>query len=195
MNKHGLDELVHEWWSVSLRGVLALVAAAAILVTPIPHADRLLRVFGAYLLLDGLIELVMAALAARQGEHWHKLVVDGVLGVVFGALNLIGGNLPLQVRADLIALRVFLTGVVSIVGARRLRAELPEVLPEWLLLVCGIGSIAFSVVIVAGPTIEAHVVGRLDWLASLYLACFGALLLALAARLYQLNRTPASATA
>ena len=56
------------------------------------------------------------------------------------------------------------------------------------------GSIVFSAVIVAGPTIEAHIVGRLDWLASLYLAGFGALLVALAARLYVLAQAPTAPT-
>jgi uncharacterized membrane protein HdeD (DUF308 family) len=195
MNKHTLDELAHDWWSISLRAVLALVAAAAIMLTPIPHAERLLRVFGAYMLIDGLIELAMAALATRHGEPWHKLVVDGVLGVIFGVLNLIGGGMPIQVRADLIALRTCLTGVVSILGARRLRAELPEALPQWLLIAAGIGSIVFSAVIVAGPRLEARLVGRWDWLASLYLVGFGALLLALAMRLHALSQAPTAPAA
>jgi len=41
--------------------LVALLAAVVIALTPIPRLDNLLRVVGAYLLIDGLIDLVAAA--------------------------------------------------------------------------------------------------------------------------------------
>jgi uncharacterized membrane protein HdeD (DUF308 family) len=192
MNKTSVNDLAREWWSVALRGVVAVVAGVAVVVSPIPHLDHLLGVFGAYMLVDGIIDLVTAVQAARRHQSWRKPLASGILGILVGMTNLIGGGLPALVRADLIALRTLVLGVSSIIVARRLRTELPETLPEWLLLLCGMGSVIFSVIIVVGPAIEARVLGRLDWLACLYLVGFGLLLLTLAARLRTLSRGPES---
>jgi uncharacterized membrane protein HdeD (DUF308 family) len=192
MIKKSVNDLTREWWSVALRGAVAVLAGVVIVVSPIPHRDHLLRVFGAYMLVDGIIGLITAAQAARRRESWRRPVADGILGILVGMVNLIGGGLPALVRADLIALRTFVQGVSGILVARQLRTELPETLPQWLLMLCGIGSVIFSVIIVVGPAIEARVLGRLDWLACVYLVGFGLLLLTLAARLRTLSRGPRS---
>jgi uncharacterized membrane protein HdeD (DUF308 family) len=154
--------------------------------------DHLLHVFGAYMLVDGIIALATAAQAARRHQSWRQPLASGILGILVGMTNLIGGGIPALVRADLIALRTFVVGASSIVVARRLRTALPEMLPQWLLMACGIGSVILSAVMVVGPTIQARVLGRLDWLACLYLVGFGLLLLTLAARLRTLSRGPKS---
>lgn len=194
MNKKSVSDLTSDWWAVGLRGILALVAGVVIFLTPLPHTERLLRVFGAYLILDGAIALVMAGLAARRHESWARSTLNGVLGVFFGLTNLIGGGLPVVLRADLIALRTFLTGVSGIIVARQLRDDLPEMLPAWLLMLSGVGSVIFSVVIFLGPTLEERLAGQLDWLAAVYLIGFGFLLLAVAIRLRTLSRRAVRAT-
>ena len=192
MNKKSVNDLTREWWSVALRGVVAVVAGVAVVVSPIPHLDHLLGVFGAYMLVDGIIDLVTAVQAARRHQSWRKPLASGILGILVGMTNLIGGGLPALVRADLIALRTFVLGVSSIIVARRLRTELPETLPQWLMMLCGICSVILSVIIAVGPAIQARILGRLDWLVCLYLVGFGLLLLTLAARLRTLSRGPAS---
>jgi uncharacterized membrane protein HdeD (DUF308 family) len=192
MNKKSVHDLTREWWSVALRGMVAVVAGVAVVVSPIPHLDHLLGVFGAYMLVDGIVELVTAVQAARRHQSWRKPLVSGILGILVGMANLIGGGIPGPARADLIALRTFVVGASSIVVAWRLRTELPETLPQWLLMLCGIGSVILSVIIVVGPAIEARILGRLDWLACLYLVGFGLLLVTLAARLRTLSRGPES---
>jgi uncharacterized membrane protein HdeD (DUF308 family) len=192
MNKKSVNDLTREWWSMALRGVVAVLAGVIIVVSPLPHLDHLLRVFGAYMLVDGIIDLVTAAQAARLHQSWRKPLANGILGILVGMANLSGGGIPVPVRADLIALRTFVVGAFSIVVARRLRTELPETLPQWLMMLCGIGSVILSVIIVVGPAIEARILGRLDWLACLYLVGFGLLLLTLAARLRTLSHGPAS---
>ena len=192
MNKKSVNDLTREWWSVALRGVVALLAGVVMVVSPIPHQSHLLPVFGAYMLTEGIVELVTAAQAARLRQSWRKPLASGILGILVGMANLSGGGIPVPVRADLIALRTFVVGAFSIVVARRLRTELPETLPQWLMMLCGIGSVILSVIIAVGPAIEARILGRLDWLACVYLVGFGLLLLTLAARLRTLRRGPES---
>jgi len=96
------------------------------------------------------------------------------------------------VRADFIALRTFVRAVSDIIVARRLRTEGPAILPAWHLLLSGIGSALFSVLLVVGPALQARLLGRLDWVACLYLVGLGLILLTLAARLRALSRVPPS---
>ncbi|HEX8034116.1 MAG TPA: DUF308 domain-containing protein [Ktedonobacterales bacterium] len=193
MHRKTLHEYADEWWSVALRGLLAVVAGIAVYLSPIPHADHLLRVFGAYMIVDGLIELFITVQAVRQRQSWLRPGINGVLGVVFGLFNVIGGGLPVVVRGDLVAVRTFISGISSFVLARQVRTELPDDLPEWLLQLTALVSIVFSVIIFVGPAIEARIVGKLDWLAALYLIGLGVLLLVIAARLRAVSRIPAGA--
>ena len=117
---------------------------------------------------------------------------QGLLGVLFGLVNLLGVGLPAVVRADFIALRTFVLGMSDISVARRLRTEGPATVPAWHLLLGGIGSAIFSVLLVVGPALQARLLGQLDWLACLYLVGLGLLLLTLAARLRALSRVPPS---
>jgi uncharacterized membrane protein HdeD (DUF308 family) len=192
MNKKSVADVTGAWWSMALRGVVALVAGVVIVVSPIPHQSHLLPVFGAYMLTDGIVELVTAARAVRAHQPWSKAAAQGILGVLFGLVNLVGGGLPAMVRADFIALRTFVHAVSDIIVARRLRTEGPATLPAWHLLLAAIGSALFSVLLVVGPALQARLLDRLDWLACLYLVGLGLLLLTLAARLRALNRVPPS---
>ena len=58
MNKKSVNDLTREWWSVALRGVVALLAGVVMVVSPIPHQSHLLPVFGAYMLTEGIVELI-----------------------------------------------------------------------------------------------------------------------------------------
>ena len=192
MTRKSVADVTGDWWSVALRGVVALLGGVVMVVSPIPHQSHLLPVFGAYMLTEGIVELATAARAARARQPWSKAAAQGILGVLFGLVNLVGGGLPAAVRADFIALRTFVRAVSDINVARRLRTEGPTTVPAWHLLVGGIGSAIFSVLLVVGPVLQARLLDRLDWLACLYLVGLGLLLLTLAARLRALNRLPPS---
>jgi uncharacterized membrane protein HdeD (DUF308 family) len=125
---------------MALRGGVALLAGVVMVVSPIPHQSYLLPVCGAYMLTDGIVELVTAARAVRAHQPWSKAAAQGILGVLFGLVNLVGGGLPAVVRADFIALRTFVRAVCDISVARRWRTEGAALLPAWPLLLGGIGS-------------------------------------------------------
>ena len=188
MTRKSVADVTGDWWSVALRGGVALLAGVVMVVSPIPHQSHLLPVFGAYMLTEGSVELVTAARAARARQPWYKAAAQGILGVLFGLVNLVGGGLPAVVRADVIALRTVVRAVSDISVARQLCTERPAMLPAWHLLLGGIGSALFSVLLVVGPALQARLLGRLDWVACVYLVGLGLLLLTLAARLRALRR-------
>src|SRR5256885_11486242 len=107
MTRTSVADVTGDWWSVALRGGVALLAGVVMVVSPIPHQSHLLPVFGAYMLTEGIVELATAARAARARQPWSKAAAQGILGVLFGLVNLVGGGLPAAVRADFILLRPF----------------------------------------------------------------------------------------
>jgi uncharacterized membrane protein HdeD (DUF308 family) len=193
MKKESLSDLARDWWEMGLRSLAAMVSGVIILVAPFPYADALLRVFGGYLLTDGVITLIMATLRARQRKSWAKSALNGLLGVLFGVANLIGGGLPLEVRADLIAFRTLLVGVSSLITARRLRVAPSDALLQVLLTLAGAGSVVFSLIIAIGPRLKVHFLDEIGWLIALYLFSFSLLLLIISFWLWLLNRKLAAA--
>ncbi|HLV99141.1 MAG TPA: DUF308 domain-containing protein [Ktedonobacterales bacterium] len=194
MRKKSVNDLARDWWLMGLRGLAALVACVIFLVTPLPRADNLLRVFGGYLLTDGIILLVLTILEIRHRKSWAKSALSGVLGVIFGITNLIGSG-PVMVRAVVIAIRTFVTGVSSTRIASQLHVPPSERLLAWLLALAGIGSVIFSLIISVGPLLLSHLLDRFGWVAVLYTFCLGILFLILSLWLFKLNQQPAQATA
>ena len=187
-----IKDFARLWWESGLRGLLALGAGIAVLVTVYPHADSLLRIFGAYLLTDGAIMLILAAVEAGQHKSWEKLALSGTLGVVFGVVNLIGHG-PMALRADFIAIRTFITGISGIIIARQLIVSPSEKMLIWLLALAGLGSIIFSFVISIGPLLTEHLIDRLAWYFALYLFTLSSLLFVCSGWLFVLNRRPVPA--
>jgi uncharacterized membrane protein HdeD (DUF308 family) len=58
MTRKSVADVAGDWWSVALRGGVALFAGVVIVVSRIPHQSHLLPVFGAYMLTKGIVELV-----------------------------------------------------------------------------------------------------------------------------------------
>ena len=79
MTRTSVADVTGDWWSVALRGVAALLAGVVMVVSPIPHQSHLLPVFGAYMLTEGIVELVTAARAARAHQPWSKAAAQGIL--------------------------------------------------------------------------------------------------------------------
>ncbi len=192
MRTNSITDFARRWWGLGLRGLLGLGAGIAMLVTPYPYADSLLRVFGAYMLTDGTTMLVLAAVAASHHKSWGKLALSGALGVIFGLTNLIGHG-PVEMRADFVAVRTFVTGISGIIIARQLVVAPSEKLLVWLLILAGLGSIVNSFVISVGPLLIPHLLDRFSWFFALYLFTLSFLLLGCSTWLFVLNRKSAPA--
>jgi uncharacterized membrane protein HdeD (DUF308 family) len=120
---------------------------------------------------------VAAVRAVERHAHWMALVAEGIIGIVAGLIMLTHLGIAILAFAYIFAAWAIITGILELVAAVRLRRELAG---ELLLVVAGIVSILFGVLIALFP--GAGILGVV-WLIGIYALIFGVLLVALSFRL------------
>ena len=178
-----LDALTQRWWVVALRGVAAVIFGILALVWPGITLGALVLLFGAYALVDGVCALWTAATggpAASGRRPW--LVLEGVAGVAAGIATFVWPGITALALLAVVAAWALVTGVLEIVAAIRLRREIEG---EWLMVLSGVLSVVFGILLFINPAAGALAV---TWLIGAYAIVFGAVLLGLAMRLYRLRQ-------
>jgi uncharacterized membrane protein HdeD (DUF308 family) len=165
------------WWALVLRGLVALLFGLLTFAWPEISLTALVFLFGAYALVDGLFTSAVALRSPEGYRHWWALLLEGIFGVVAGALAFVWPGITALVLLYLIAVWAVVTGVFEVVAAVYLRRLISG---EWLLVVGGVVSVLFGVLLAVWP--GAGVLAVL-WLIGAYAILFGALLIALGLRL------------
>lgn len=173
----GVRDINRSWWSPMIRGIVAVLFGLVALILPGLTLRVLIALFGAYVLLDGIFAIVAAlqAIQARRSFVWS--LVEGIASITVGILTFFWPGLTALVLLYFVAFWAILTGVVEIVAAVELRRIIQG---EWLLLLSGVLSIVFGVVLVLFPGAGAL---SLIWLIGIYAIVFGVLLIDLSLRL------------
>jgi uncharacterized membrane protein HdeD (DUF308 family) len=175
-----LEALTRNWWMLALRGVAAILFGIIAFARPGITLAALVVLFGVYALLDGILSLV-AAVTRRTGSPLWALLLEGVLGLGAAAMAFFMPGLTALTLLYLIAIWAVGTGILEIVAAIALRKELRG---EWLLVLCGILSVLFGLMLIARPGAGALTV---IWVIGGYAIVFGLLLLGLAFRVKGLH--------
>ena len=123
----------------------------------------------------------IALVAGGMARSW-LIILEGAAGVIAGILALVWPGITALVPLFLIAAWAIVTGVAELVAAVRLRRIIRN---EWLLVLIGVASILFGVLLVINPGAGLL---TLVWLIGAYSLIGGVLLLALAFRLRSLKR-------
>jgi len=170
-----VDELARHWWVIALRGLAAVLFGVLAFVWPGMTLAVLVLLFGAYAVIDGILAIV----AALRGGTDHRLVLglEGVVGVLAGLAAFVFPGLTALVLLYIIALWAVLTGVLEVVAAVRLRRTITN---EWGLIIGGILSVLFGIVLIVSPGAGALAV---VFLIGAYAVLFGVTLLMLSWRL------------
>ncbi len=171
-----LDQLSHNWWFFTLRGIAAIVFGILALVWPSPPLGVLVPLFGAYALIDGL--LAVFAVLTHHGEErrWWSLL-EGLVGIAVGILTFVWPRVTEYALLHWVAVWALLTGVLEILAAVGLRRLISN---EWLLLLSGIASVILGVLAVLSSGASAQC---LLWLIAAYAIVRGLLLIVLSLRL------------
>jgi len=173
-----LTALADSWWLLLLRGIAAIAFGILAFVWPGITLLTLILFWGAYAIVDGVFSL-WSAISGKGGEKTSRwwLAVVGVCGVAAGILAFVRPGITALVFLLFIAAWAVVTGVLQVWGAIKLRKEIEG---EWLLILSGLLSIAFGLVLLAwpGPGVLAVV-----WLIGSFAILEGIIYIALAFRL------------
>ena len=174
--------LGRNWWLLLLRGLVAIVFALLTWAQPGVSLAALVLVFGIYVLADGLLGVWSAIAKRRDNRHWWLLLLWGLVGIVVGVMTFIMPGITGLVLLMYIAAWAVITGVLQIVAAIRLRKEIKG---EWLMILSGLVSVAFGVLLFLQPGAGALAVA---WIIAAYAFIFGVLMVLLSFKVRKLGR-------
>lgn len=169
-----LSALSENWWTLALRGLLAVLFGLAVVLWPGPGLLALILLFGAYALVDGALAIV-AGIRGTAGPRW-LLIVEGVIGVLAGIVAFVSPGITAVALLYLVAFWAIFGGIAEVVAAIALRREIEG---EWALILGGLVSVLFGILLLALPGAGLL---SLVWLVGLYAVVFGISLLVLAFR-------------
>ena len=171
------EVLAESWWAVGLRGILGILFGLICLLTPGLAVEVFVILFAAYMLVDGVFAIVAGIKAARNGERWGLLILEGIVDLAAGLVAVLWPAITLVALIWLIAIWAVVTGALMLAGAFSLNLDHGR----WWLALGGIASVIFGILLVIEPLIGAVVLTL--WIGA-YALVFGIFLLILAFQLH-----------
>jgi len=132
----------------ALRGLVAILFGLAALFWPGLVLAVLIVLFGAYALVDGILAVVAAFRSSGHGMRRPLLLIEGVLGILFGILALFWPDLTALTLVYIIAFWAIFSGIARIVMAVMLSREIEN---EWSIALSGVLSVILGIVLVLLP--------------------------------------------
>jgi uncharacterized membrane protein HdeD (DUF308 family) len=169
--------MVDYWWTITLRGLVAVLFGVAICIWPEIAIQTLVVIFGAYVLIDGIVNLSVAARASKVHSRWWVLLIQGFVGVGFGIISLAWPAVTAAVLLYILALWAIAIGILEIAAGLRLSNRVDG---RWLLVGCGVWSALLGAFLIAWPNAALH---GIVWLLGASAIFFGALLIFLGLKL------------
>ena len=162
-----------------VRGIVGIVVGIVAFLWPGITIAALVVIFGAYAIVDGITNLVLGF--SRTGAHgrWAH-VLQGVVGIAAGVLTFMWPAISALVLILFIGAWAIITGIFEIAAAIRLRQVITG---EWMLVLSGIVSILFGILVFAFPL--AGAVG-ISWILGVYAMTAGIILVSLGVKLRKL---------
>jgi uncharacterized membrane protein HdeD (DUF308 family) len=169
-----LDTLKRGWWLLVLRGACAILFGVLAFAYPGSAGQALVILFGAYALVNGISTIGLSARTPKGIPGKGTLLLLGLLGVAAGLVTFFYPGITAISLLSVIAFWAIVTGILEIWVAIALRKELSN---EWMLILAGILSVVFGVLVVAMPSAGAL---SIIWLIGSYAILFGIMMLAVA---------------
>jgi uncharacterized membrane protein HdeD (DUF308 family) len=144
----GSPGFAQSWWVLALRGLVAILFGLAALFWPGLILTVLIVFFGLYALVDGILAIIAAFRSSGQGMRRPLLLIEGVIGILFGILALFWPGLTVLTLVYFVAFWALLSGIARIVMAVMLRREIEN---EWSIALSGVLSVILGIVLLLLP--------------------------------------------
>jgi uncharacterized membrane protein HdeD (DUF308 family) len=140
--------------------------------------------FGAWVLIDGIFRIVGAIGHRASDPDWGWQLVIGIIGIIVGLLTFHAPGITALALVIYVAAWALMIGASEIVLAVKLRREIKG---EWFLILMGLISIVFAIMLLWNPIAGA---ATLIWLIAWYAIIFGILGIVFGFRLRSLSFDP-----
>jgi uncharacterized membrane protein HdeD (DUF308 family) len=181
-----IGTLTRNWWTWLIRGIAAVIFGVLAYFWPGLTWVTIAILFGAYALVDGIFAIVATVRAAETQQRWWPFLIEGIVGILIAAITFYDIRITLAALYFTIAAWAFLTGIFEIVAAVQLRKHIAN---EIWLIIGGIASIAFSVLMVLYPYVGALVI---VYIIAAYAVVFGFIMIGFSLRLRGHVQAPAA---
>ena len=171
------EVLADSWWAVGLRGILGILFGLICLLTPGIAIEVFVILFAAYMLVDGVFAIASGIKAARNGERWGLLILEGIVDLAAGLVAVLWPAITLIALIWIVAIWAIVSGALMLGAAFTLKLDHGR----WWLALGGIASLIFGILLVIEPLIGAVVLTL--WIGA-YALVFGIFLLILAFQLH-----------
>jgi len=176
-----IETLKRHWWVPVIRGIVAIVFGIIAFTHPGLAATTLVLFFGAWVLIDGIFRVVGAIGHRASDPDWGWHLVIGLLGIIVGLLTFHAPGITALALVIYIAAWALMIGASEIAIAVKMRREIKG---EWFLILMGLASIVFAVLLLWNPIAGAAAV---IWLIAWYAVVMGVLAIFFGFRLRSLR--------
>jgi len=164
-----IETLKRHWWVPVIRGIAAIVFGIIAFTHPVMAIATLVLFFGAWVLIDGIFRIFGAIKHRGSDSDWAWQLVIGLIGIIVGLLTFHAPQVTALALVIYIAAWALMIGASEIVMAVKLRHEIKG---EWFLILMGLASIVFAVLLLWNPVAGAAAV---IWLIAWYAVVLGIL--------------------
>jgi uncharacterized membrane protein HdeD (DUF308 family) len=172
-----LVAIARKWWVLLLNGLCAILFGVMAFAWPQVTLLALVILYGVYCLADGITALGASLARREEGRPWGRMLLIGIVSIAAGVVTFLWPGITAIALLVIIAVWAIIHGITEIIAAIELRKFIHN---EWLLILAGVVSVLFGVVMIARPGVGAL---SLIWVIGTFAILHGLLLVALAFKL------------
>ena len=176
------------WWSLMIRGVIAVIFGILALISPTRTLDFLTALFGIFVLVVGVVATIGAIMHRRESDNWWLVLIPGIAGIVIGIISIAMPEFTQAVIIYLIAIWALVSGIGQIYSAMKIRQDVEG---EWIPILIGIISVVLAIILFVRPLEAAATV---MWLVGLFVLVIGILWLVMGFRVRKWMDKPGGGT-
>ena len=157
------------WWSLMIRGIVAVIFGILALTAPTKTLDFLVMLFGIFVLVVGLVATIGAIMHRKESENWWLILIPGLAGIVIGIISIAMPEVTTTIVIYLIAIWALISGLGQIYSAMKIRKDVEG---EWMPILIGVISVVLGIILFVMPR---EVAGTVMWLVGLFVLVLGIL--------------------